>query len=356
MKKFNKTIKSLALVFVIMFASVLVIACSNSKSKNAAPAATTISDTENSNEQNQEISDETKEESTDEENNKEDTQPEITIDSLNGIYQVTRTITFDDADRSNAEEVIAFFETRDFNGVHHVIDKLGYKDYNPLTYVEEDDELIEEMFLIKDSGLNEVTRTNGVYRFEKEEATDIKSIIKKVEFNKDTNTYTLYVAFVYTDSATSKLVISPLIFKIPVKQVSYSENVLNGKTYIYKTNSAIVKIDNNDILTQEVYESKLAEIFNFENTENIFEQITTELSSYEYIISNDSSRLTVVYDDIDAKYIAFCNLSQNKFYNIAGFNVKLEDHTYNLELNKDEYILSISIQNETRLIVGLISK
>jgi len=41
MKKFTKTIKTLALVFVIMFASVAVIACSNSKSKSKAVLALT---------------------------------------------------------------------------------------------------------------------------------------------------------------------------------------------------------------------------------------------------------------------------------------------------------------------------
>ena len=57
MKKFTKAIRSIALVFVIMFASISVIACSNSKSKSAAPAATTISDTDNTKEDTQGVTD-----------------------------------------------------------------------------------------------------------------------------------------------------------------------------------------------------------------------------------------------------------------------------------------------------------
>lgn len=357
MKNFTKTIKTLALVFVIMFASFAVIACSNSKSKSATPAATTISDTDEiKEEQNQEISDKNENDDVIVEDTQENTEPEITVDSLNGVYEVTKTITFDDADRSNAEEVIEFFKTRDFNGVHHVIDKLGFKNYSPFTYNEETDTATQELLWIKNKALVKVSLTDGVYAFSKEEGVDISSIIKKIEFNKDTNTYIFHTAFVYTDTATSNFVISPLTFKIPVKQVAFSNTILDGNEYVYKTNSAIVKIDNNDILTQEVYESKLAEIFEFESVENVFEEITNTLSSYKYIISNDSSRLTVLYETNDTDYFAFCNLSENRFYNIAGFNVRLENHTFNLETKKDEYTLSISIQNETRLLVKLISK
>ena len=190
------------------------------------------------------------------------------------------------------------------------------------------------------------------------EKTNVMRILsqKKIEYNANTNTYILYTAFVYTDAETSEFVVSPLLFKIPVKQINFSNNLTDGTTYEYKTNSAIVKIDNNNILTQEVYESKLAEIFKFESKENVFNQITEKLSSYTYIISKDSSRLTVIYETEETNYFAFCELSQNEFYNIAHFNVKLENHTFNLETFKEEYKISISIQGETRLIVTLISK
>ena len=364
MNKISKILKSLALVFVIMFAGVSVMACSNSKSKTSAPNATQITDTntteENADEintENQNQNETTENESTNTDEDSAQESPVIEVTELDGIYKITKTITFNDADRANADEVIKYFKTKDFNGIHHVIEKLGYEDnYNPVKVFDHTDIPFEVMLHISNNELKAINFANGVYIFYSNTPVDASSIIKKIEFNEKSNTYMLYIAFSYYDIAEAKTVVTPLLFKVPVQKVEISNDIFEGINYEYKSNSAIVKIDNNDILDQNTYEKKLAEIFNFDTTENVFDLITAELSSYNYILSPDSSRLTVTLEESTTKYFAFCELSNNTFYEIGGFKVRLEDHVFNLETKKDEITLSISIQNETRLVITIVSK
>ena len=367
MNKISKILKSFALVFVVVFAGISVMACSNSKSKTSAPNATQITDTntseenadeintDNQNQNNSSEEDTTENESIENNDSIEET-PVIELNELNGIYKLTKTITFDDADRTNADEVIEYFKTRDFNGVHHVIEKLGYKDYNPIKTSEATNTTFEEMFYFEGSTFSVVDHANNGFYFYNEIPVEASSVISKVEYLEDSDTYVLYMYFSYIDEDSDERVNTPLLFKVPVQKVDFSNDILTGNNYEYKSNTAVVIIDNNDILTQEAYESKLAEIFALEQTENVFDQISAILSSWNYIVSNDTSRLAITATNETYEFVSFCELSNNTYYSIAGLMLKLENHTFNLETKKDEITLSVSIQNNTRLSFTIISK
>lgn len=349
MKQFNKFIKSLALMFVILLSSFSIVSCLNSKSNTNTPSANTTTDSDISNETTIEINEK-------DNFNQENEYSTINLSSLNGIYKATKIVTFDDALRSNSEEVIKYFETRDFNGVYNAIKQLGFNDYNPLKFIESTNSLYEEMFYIKNNMSTTMTYSNDVYSLYKNEVIDLSSIISNIQFNKNTNEYTLDAAFVYKNSKTSELVITPLKFRVTIKEVEFSKEVLDGINCKYKTHSAIVNIDNNDNLIQPLYEAKLAKIFGLESSTDVFDDVVNILKSYDYIIADDSSRFTVIYKTEKVDSIAFCNLTADHFFNIADFSIKLESHTYNLETKKDEFTLSISIQNEIKLTFQLVSK
>ncbi len=363
MKKISKILlKSFTLVFAVMFAGFSFIGCSNSKSKTAVPAATEITDTTNTTENAETTTEEDNETSIETEETEElpsenETEQETIIDftTLDGIYQITKTITFDDADRTNADEVITYFKTRDFNGVYNVIESLGYEDFNPIYTEESTGKVYEKMLFFTEGFITGIESHNGGYYFLDSEIVLADQMISKVEYNTKSDEYILYFVFTYIDETSLELVETPLLFKVPVKNIKLSEHLFDGNAYIYKENSAIVKIDNNDILTQEAYEAKLAKIFELKSSENTFDQVATKLASYIYFVSDDTSRLSIITVDEKGLYFSYCELSANTYYSIAGLNLKLEKHIYNLETMTEEITLSISIQGNTRLLFTITS-
>ena len=120
MKKFMKSfIKTLSLIFVVAFASLPFIGCSNkSANKNTdSPALENIADTGNEEESSENVSTE------------EETPVATEIKELNGIYKMARTIGYKDTWFEKQEDAIKFFNTKDINGVYNALRVLDFSKY-----------------------------------------------------------------------------------------------------------------------------------------------------------------------------------------------------------------------------------
>ena len=124
MKKLFKQISKTFLIAIMAIVTTLTfVGCGNTtSSKNSNINASEITDTNTGNE------DKDKADNVSDSDDKKDQEVSEKIE-LYGIYKYTRELNFDDCDRSNSEEVIKYFKTRDFNGVYNAIKPLGFDAY-----------------------------------------------------------------------------------------------------------------------------------------------------------------------------------------------------------------------------------
>lgn len=333
MKKLFKQISKTFLIAIMAIVTTLTfVGCGNTtSSKNSNINASEITDTNTGNE------DKDKADNVSDSDDKKDQEVSEKIE-LYGIYKYTRELNFDDCDRSNSEEVIKYFKTRDFNGVYNAIKPLGFDKF----ISNKDDDGNELMFYFNGELFTYITSNNGKYEINNT-SSKVEEKIEKIEANQD-GTYTLFIAFEYENTKT------PLLIKFSITKIANTENLLTDNTFTYTASSAIINYDINSNATKEDVYKVLANMFNLEVSEDLNTEIQNILGSKLYGFNKDLSRLSIIDRNGEiSETISFAMANSNNEFTIDGLTYKLEKH-YSI-LSSSEYIeLSINIIDNTKLI------
>lgn len=343
MKKFFKQIsKSFLIVLMILITTTTFVGCGkNNKSKNASVSTINISDTsqEDDNKTAENVSD-----------NDEENEQNIT---LSGIYQFAKKATFEDCERDNADEVISFFRTRDFNGVYNAVKPLGFDEFisNFNSTVN-----AERLFLFEDGKVKEIYKTANSYKFPlNQNAENISDFTSKIVLNDD-STYTIFVNFKYNNTKT------PLVVKFQLQKIEDTENFESDYLYTYEKNSARINFDINSSFNEIEIIDNIARFFNLDSNElhdfvqnptnNILDYIENPLTDVIYGISENFTRFSSIKTDENFKEISFDKVSNNSF-SLNGFKYNIEDHYYIIEEGNEVVTLSITVSDNAKLIFNI---
>ena len=334
MKKFIKSLsKALCLLLVVSFAAVSFIGCKN-KNNNTNTADNTASSTiggetggvaDNVNEGEEPVE-----------------TPEETI-SLNGIYKMARPVTYKDTmwEVSN-EEVFAFFETTDINGVYNALRKLGMLEFANTNTTIIDGILYE--YLVGFIGDNYYGLLYDGYSYTISMTAEVSMITSKIEII-DENNYIVYSPFIYAGE-NGEPVVTPVFIKIPYVKIANSEDILIGATYTYETGSAKISLSNQSTMTEEEALIAAANILGV-STENPSESIEELFASYNVQIDDMLTKATL-FDTEDDSF-TFAPIT-NTICVIDGVSIKITHRYINVATKIETINLEIVIDSNTTLI------
>ncbi len=343
MKNILKNVLStLSIIAIILTTTLIGVACSNTKASQNKVNVNNTNLTEDTGSTTIPVADE--------EQNKE---PEI---NLNGIYKYARPITFQDIWYEDETAVYNFFETRDLNGVYDAVKRLGFDEYFNFLIKEEGSEATTESMLYFNNGkVSSVLHyEDGLYKIEKS-SQSVNDFCLKIEFDEVNNIYVVYRQFCYFDETTGKTVQTPLYVKAPISYIQNSADINNGIDYVYKSNSAVVNVANDNVLETKEYINKLANIFGLEENEDTtitMNEVVAILSKYTYKFTSEFEKLTMF--DAEEKF-TFTILTDN-VYSIIGLNFNFDGNEHNLSTNEKLVNLSVTIEGNTNLTFSLIQK
>ena len=285
MKKFMKNLtKAFCLLFVVTLASFSFVGCKD-KNNNNNPASNTASTV---------VGEETNN-SADNVNQDEETPevPEVEVVELNGIYKMARPITYKDSYWTvSNEELFAFFETTDINGVYNALRKTGFLEFANGNIYEEDGTTYEYMVGFNGDTFNGLIFDGETYTIE--DSFPISSITSKIEIIDEDNFF-VYAPYYYAKDL--QLIESPIFIKMPFTRIANSADVLTGTTYTYTANSAKIQLSNQSSMTEEDAMLAVAEIFDIPTTD-IATTIEEMFAHFDVQIDADLSKVTV-FDKYD---------------------------------------------------------
>lgn len=336
MKNFFKQIsKTFIVAIMILVTTITFVGCgkNNNQSKNATINASEITDTNHDQDKADNVSDD--------KDSDKDSQEEQKIE-LFGIYKYTRTLTFDDCDRTNEAEVIKYFQTRDFNGVYNAVKPLGFDKFINNHAVSD----AETMFYFNGSAVSIILATNENYSLVADSEFLTNETFKKIEDNKD-GTYTLYIAFI-----TNEDVITPLIVKIPITKVANSENILVDDIFRFVDGSAYIDYDLTNRPTTETIIKTIANIFNIEYSETTLQEVENLLKEKVFGFNETLKRASLLKltEENTICETTFTMVNSNNKFTLNGITYTLTAHNFTISENVEVVELSINILDNTNLV------
>ncbi len=348
-KVMKKILNSLTLVAMVLVMALSVIAFTTING-NAAENGSNINNPGN-------INDPTNPEEPDISNDPEE------LSSLSGIYQFKTYLGFDDIYFDDLDALIAYFETKDLNGVYNAVKPLGFDAFIK-NFVSLNDNF-RALYFNKGTATMMVNN-NGIFNFVDTEGEDCFEYtvtdgkietnvpVLKLEYDETTNIPTLYTNFNY-NNADGENVVTPLFVKASLEYVADSDSAFEGNGYSYvKSSASIVTTSemgveiNSKLLT-------LANMLGIEITEesNISELIENGFNSCSLLINQDASRIVVDFKDGSYKISSINQETKTFAWNNA--QAKIVSRTLNLETNTYTVQFEIEIDEETKLTFSYIA-
>ena len=334
MKKIMKHLaKVFCLLFVVSFATLSFIGCKN-KDNSSNSADNTASST---------IGGETGGVA---DNVTEGEEPETTPEEilvLNGIYKMARPVTYKDTmwEASN-EEVFAYFETTDVNGVYNALRKLGVIDFVNNNTVEKDGTTYE--MLIAYIGDNFHGILYDGYSYKINTTIEASSITTKVDMI-DENNIIVYYQYTYAGE-NQEPVTTPVYIKVPFVKVANSEDILNGVTYTYEAGSAKISLSNQSTMTEDAALLAAANVLGV-STENPSESIEELLASYNVQIDDMLTKATVIDTEFDT--FTFTNITNTVGF-IDGISIKITHRYINVSTGIETVNFEIALDSNATLV------
>ena len=282
MKKFIKNLtRTLCLLFIVSFASLSFVGCGNKDNQNSNPASNTANTT---------IGSESNDVTADNVNQgDESTESTETSVELNGIYKISRAITYKDTFWTvSNEEVFAYFETTDVNGVYNALKKTNFLENVNEKTLDLAGTTYEIMFgFINDQCI--VFLYDG-YEYTTFKTSELSTLPIDIEL-VDENNIIIKAQYSYYDENNQE-VFTPVYVNIPLTKIENSENILTGTTYTYVIGSSKIELSNQSTMTEEEAMLAVAEILNI-STDNIADTIEEMFANYDIQINEELTKVTV---------------------------------------------------------------
>lgn len=336
MKKFMKNLtKALCLLFVVTFATFSFIGCKNNNN-NSNKADNTASST---------IGGETGGVADNVTEGEEPTETPEEVLSLNGIYKLARPVTYKDTmwEVSN-EEVFAFFETTDINGVYNALRKLGAIDYANGNTVEKDGTTYEMLVAFVGDKFHGILYDGYTYTIDM--TIDASAITSKIELVDDKN-FIVYAPFVYSDG-NGGFIETPVFIKMPFVKVANSENVLTGASYTYEAGSAKIALSNQSTMTEEEALTIAADILGIP-TENVDVAATIELMFTRYNVQLDELLSKATLFDVEEGSFTFATITNATGF-VDGISITIVDRYINVSTGIETVNFEIVLDDTAKLI------
>ncbi len=338
MKHFMKGLaKALTLIFMISFTIIPFAGCSN-KSANKA-VDTNQSAVGNIAEVGE--SDESAENVKDDESKKDEETTQIV--SLDGIYQISRQLTYKDTWFENLEETIKFFQTRDINGIYNFLRMHDFEnEVNDLS-TKLGDKTYTAAIHFKDNKVAILLKEDGTLNFKVFiDYVEIETQPIKLEIDENKDVF-LYYQWSYLDDAGTEIY-TPLYVRCPITKIEGSENINVGNTFIYKNETAKIVIDGTHSITKEQAVNIVSNMFGIEtDATNKTDAVVNILETWKFMVSPDLSKITILKTDGTFTYT---NLSGSS-YTIDNVTFELSKRVIDLETNTEKMVFVITVDNQT---------
>lgn len=329
---FKKFAKSIALTFAFVLASVTLIACSGSTSSNKkAPTVSNV---------NSSLNEPTEKPSASEVTNSDELK-------ISGIYTFDKDYSFDDIHYSDIKEILTYFQTRDLNGVYRNVKEKGFDEFvkNLTKYNDGENELNRALSIDNKTVTNLAYNENLVYSYvneennftftQKENKLETAENLPNLEYDEETNTFTVYYQFSYTENG--KTIYTPLFVKTTLSYVNHTADLSSAKDFTYSANSSkIVTTSNTTDMT--TYLNQLAKMFGIES-DNIAVDVTTELSTWKISVDEKFEEIVVTYKDN-----SFSIVANNGDYFSINNSIDATINFTTIDLTTNSHILTFTVQ------------
>lgn len=139
------------------------------------------------------------------------------------IYKLKNTTIFNEVNAENKSEIIAFFKTKDMNGVYNAVKKLGFDSFIENHFIIHNSALENYIAISTDQTIIESYTINEFGIFVETESPAFNyNLISSIEYDKDGKCY-IQLKFIYSNSLSdNKIIETPLLITIELEQVATS--------------------------------------------------------------------------------------------------------------------------------------